>query len=106
MITMKKTKGLLALAIGVALCFAVSAYALTAPQDTQDAISDNASAQPVEEPWWKNEDILPVFLMTFPILTLLKKQRTLHIPPMKQAIIPWNMKQNPAVVFIMGLRVC
>ena len=43
MITMKKTKGLLALAIGVAMCFAVSAYALTAPRDPQDSISDNAS---------------------------------------------------------------
>lgn len=103
MITMKKTKGLLALAIGVAMCFAVSAYALTAPQDTQDAISDNASARPQKNHGGKTKIYLPVFLMTFPILTLLKKQRTLHIPPMKQAIIP--MKQNPAIVF-MGLRIC
>lgn len=73
MITMKKTKGLLALAIGVALCFAVSAYALTAPQDTQDAISDNASAQPVEEPWWKNEDIFTSIFNDFSDINAVKE---------------------------------
>lgn len=73
MITMKKTKGLLALAIGVALCFAVSAYALTAPQDTQGSISDNASAQPVEEPWWKNEDIFTSIFEDFPDINAVKE---------------------------------
>lgn len=79
MITMKKTKGLLALAIGVAMCFAVSAYALTAPQDTQDNISDNASAQPVEEPWWKeepswkNEDIFTSIFNDFPDVNAVKE---------------------------------
>lgn len=73
MITMKKTKGLLALAIGVAMCFAVSAYALTAPRDTQDAISDNASAQPVEEPWWKNEDIFTSIFNDFSDIDAVKQ---------------------------------
>lgn len=73
MITMKKTKGLLALAIGVALCFAVSAYALTAPRDTQGSISDNASAQPVEEPWWKEEDIFTSIFEDFPDINAVKE---------------------------------
>lgn len=72
MITMKKTKGLLALAIGVALCFAVSAYALTAPRDTQGSISDNASDEPFSE-LPANEDIFVNSFTDYPDIDAVKQ---------------------------------
>ena len=72
MITMKKTKGLLALAIGVALCFAVSAYALTAPQDAQGSISDNASDEPFSE-LPANEDIFVNSFTDYPDIDAVKQ---------------------------------
>lgn len=82
MITMKKTKGLLALAIGVALCFAVSAYALTAPRDPQDSISDNASDEPFSE-LPANEDIFVNSFTDYPDIDAVK-QRTPLMPTTKQ----------------------
>ena len=69
---MKKTKGLLALAIGVALCFAVSAYALTAPRDAQDNISDNASDEPFSE-LPANEDIFVNSFTDYPDIDAVKQ---------------------------------
>ena len=83
MITMKKTKGLLALAIGVAMCFAVSAYALTAPRDTQGSISDNASDEPFPNfPQMKIFSLIPLLITL--ILMLLSKPRTPLMPTTKQ----------------------
>lgn len=72
MITMKKTKGLLALVIGVAMCFAVSAYALTAPRDTQGSISDNASDEPFSE-LPANEDIFVNSFTDYPDIDAVKQ---------------------------------
>ena len=68
----EKNKGSAGTGNGVALCFAVSAYALTAPRDTQGSISDNASDEPFSE-LPANEDIFVNSFTDYPDIDAVKQ---------------------------------